>query len=58
MFGRKSEREIERVGRELANSVDSIGGSLGIRVLPSSSLRQLLFEMNDDFNFLFEIFEF
>jgi hypothetical protein len=26
----------------------SSGGSLGIRVLPSSSLRQFHFEMNDD----------
>jgi hypothetical protein len=38
--------------RKSAGSVDSIeessGGSLGIRVLPSSSFWQFLFEMNDD----------
>jgi hypothetical protein len=38
--------------RKSAGSVDSIeessGGSLGIGVLPSSSLQQYLFEINDD----------
>jgi hypothetical protein len=51
VWERVRERNRERVMREPVGSVDSMGESLGIRVLLSSSLRQILFEINDDFNF-------